>query len=100
MLYIYAKVFMRRPNPTANGHLVHVLSFKWLIYNFLDPVYIYIYIYFFFKFIFYLFFFILFFIFIDEDPGLRIESFAIIKLRGVTTKYKNIFFTMQTFKEQ
>ncbi len=24
----------------------------------------------------------------DEDPGLRIESFAIIKLRGVTTKYK------------
>ena len=27
----------------------------------------------------------------DEDPGLRFESFAIIKLRGVTTKYK-IFF--------
>ncbi len=28
----------------------------------------------------------------DEDPGLRIESFAIIKLRGVTTKLKcNIF---------
>ncbi len=24
----------------------------------------------------------------DEDPGLRIENFAIIKLRGVTTKYK------------
>ncbi len=24
----------------------------------------------------------------DEDLGLRIESFAIIKLRGVTTKYK------------
>ncbi len=24
----------------------------------------------------------------DKDPGLRIESFAIIKLRGVTTKYK------------
>ena len=24
----------------------------------------------------------------DEDPGLPIESFAIIKLRGVTTKYK------------
>ena len=22
----------------------------------------------------------------DEDPGLRIESFAIIKLRGVSTK--------------
>ena len=28
----------------------------------------------------------------DEDPGLRIESLAIIKLRGVTTKLKyNIF---------
>ena len=24
----------------------------------------------------------------DEDPDLRIESFAIIKLRGVTTKFK------------
>ena len=24
----------------------------------------------------------------DEEPGLRIESFAIIKLRGVTTKLK------------
>ncbi len=36
----------------------------------------------------------------DEDPGLRIESFAIIKLRGVTTKFKRYFFTMQTFKEQ
>ncbi len=24
----------------------------------------------------------------DEDPGLRIESFAIIKLRGVTTKFR------------
>ncbi len=24
----------------------------------------------------------------DEDLGLRIESFAIIKLRGVTTKFK------------
>ena len=24
----------------------------------------------------------------DEDPGLRIESFAIIKIRGVSTKYK------------
>ncbi len=35
----------------------------------------------------------------DEDPGLRIESFAIIKLRGVTTKFKIYFFTMQTFKE-
>ncbi len=32
------------------------------------------------------------FISTDEDPGLRIESFAIIKLRGVTTKLKyNIF---------
>ena len=35
----------------------------------------------------------------DEDPGLRIESFAIIKLRGVTTKCEIYFFTMQTFKE-
>ncbi len=35
----------------------------------------------------------------DEDSGLRIESFAIIKLRGVTTKFKIYFFTMQTFKE-
>ncbi len=36
----------------------------------------------------------------DEDPGLRIESFAIIQLRGVTTKFKIYFFTMlQTFKE-
>ena len=26
------------------------------------------------------------FISTDEDPGLRIESFAIIKLRGVSTK--------------
>ncbi len=24
----------------------------------------------------------------DENPSLRIESFAIIKLRGVTTKFK------------
>ncbi len=23
----------------------------------------------------------------DDDPGLRIESFAIIKIRGVSTKY-------------
>ncbi len=23
----------------------------------------------------------------DEDPGLRIESFAIIKIRGVSTNY-------------
>ena len=35
----------------------------------------------------------------DEDPGLRIESFAIIKLRCVATKSKIYFFTMQTFKE-
>ena len=35
----------------------------------------------------------------DEDPGLRIEYFAIIKLPGVTTKYKIYFFTMQTFIE-
>ena len=35
----------------------------------------------------------------DEDPGLRIESFAIIKLRGVTTNYKIYFFTTQTLKE-
>ncbi len=28
------------------------------------------------------------FISTDEDPGLRIESFAIIKLRGVTTKFR------------
>ena len=31
MLYIYAKVVMRRPNPKAYGHLVDVLSFKWTI---------------------------------------------------------------------
>ena len=56
MLYIYAKVVTRRPNPTAYGHLVHVFSFKWTIQtqngghiymfrgqNFLDP-YICIYI--------------------------------------------------------
>ena len=35
----------------------------------------------------------------DEDPGLRIESFAIIKLCGVTTEFKIFFFTMQTLKE-
>ena len=34
----------------------------------------------------------------DEDPGLRIESFAIIKLRGVTTKFKNIFFHHANFQ--
>ncbi len=31
MLNIYAKVVTRRPNPTAYGHLVDVLSFKWTI---------------------------------------------------------------------
>ena len=36
----------------------------------------------------------------DEDPSLRIESFAIIKLRGVSTKlFLNLIFTMQTYKE-
>ncbi len=35
----------------------------------------------------------------DEDPGLRIECFAITRLRGVTTKIKMHSFTMQTFKE-
>ena len=36
----------------------------------------------------------------DEDPSLRIESFAIINLRGVSTKLnKYIVFTMQTYKK-
>ena len=36
----------------------------------------------------------------DEDPSLRIESFVIINLRGVSTKlYFNLIFTMQTYKE-
>ena len=36
----------------------------------------------------------------DEDPSLRIESFAIINLRGVSTKlYFNLIFTTQTYKE-
>ena len=36
----------------------------------------------------------------DEDPSLRIESFAIINLRDVSTKLnKYIVFTMQTYKE-
>ena len=36
----------------------------------------------------------------DEDPSLRIESFAIMNLRGVSTKLnKCIVFTMQTYKE-
>ena len=34
----------------------------------------------------------------DEDPSLRIESSAIINLRGVSTKLnKYIVFTMQTY---
>ena len=37
---------------------------------------------------------------IDEDPSLRIESSAIINLRGVSTKLnKYIVFTMQTYKK-
>ena len=36
----------------------------------------------------------------DEDPSLRIESSAIINLRGVSTKLnKYIVFTMQTHKK-
>ena len=36
----------------------------------------------------------------DEDPSLRIESSAIINLRGVSTKLNNyIVFTMQTCKK-
>ena len=36
----------------------------------------------------------------DEDPSLRIESFAVINLRGVSTKLnKYIVFTMQTYKK-
>ena len=36
----------------------------------------------------------------DEDPSLRIESFAILNLRGVSTKLnKYIVFIMQTYKE-
>ena len=36
----------------------------------------------------------------DEDPSLRIESTAIITLRGVSTKLnKYIVFTMQTYKK-
>ena len=35
----------------------------------------------------------------DDDPSLRIESFAIINLRGVSTKFnKYIVFTMQAYK--
>ena len=36
----------------------------------------------------------------DEDPSLRIESSAIINLRGVSTKLnKYIVFTMQTYRK-
>ena len=36
----------------------------------------------------------------DEDPSLRIESSAIINLRGVSTKLnKYIIFTMQTYQK-
>ena len=36
----------------------------------------------------------------DEDPSLRIESSAIINLRGLSTKLnKYIVFTMQTYKK-
>ena len=35
----------------------------------------------------------------DEDPSLRIENVAIIKIRGISTKYKLYFSAMQTYKE-
>ena len=36
----------------------------------------------------------------DEDPGLRIESFAVINLRGVSTSKTIIYLiAMQTYKE-
>jgi hypothetical protein len=36
----------------------------------------------------------------DEDPGLWIESFAVINLRGVSTNKTIIYFiAMQTYKE-
>ena len=36
----------------------------------------------------------------DEDPSLRIESFAIVTLRGVSTKlYFYLILTMQSYKE-
>ena len=35
----------------------------------------------------------------DEDPGLRIESFAVINLRGVSTNKTICFIAMQTYKE-
>ena len=44
--------------------------------------------------------FILITIITDEDSKLRIESFATINLRGVSTKlYSNLIFTMQTYKK-
>ena len=37
----------------------------------------------------------------DEDPGLRVESFAVINLRGVSTNNSIIcFIAMQTCKER
>ena len=35
----------------------------------------------------------------DEDPGLQIESFAVINLRGVSTNSIICFIAMQTYKE-
>jgi hypothetical protein len=35
----------------------------------------------------------------DEDTGLRIESFAVINLRGVSTNKTIYFIAMQTYKE-
>jgi hypothetical protein len=36
----------------------------------------------------------------DEDPGSRIESFAVINLRGVSTnKTITCFIAMKTYKE-
>ena len=35
----------------------------------------------------------------DEDPGLWIESFAVINLRGVSTNKTIYFIAMQTYKE-
>ena len=36
----------------------------------------------------------------DEDPGLRIESIAVINLRGVSTNKTIIYFiAMQTYKQ-
>ena len=36
----------------------------------------------------------------DEDPSLRIKNFAMITLRGVSTKlYFYVILTMQTYKE-